>query len=186
MDNITEAIERLSSLEEKNGIPITINEVMRAYAGHPCTAGEFRDELMTLLKAATVMMDSSTWGDGYLAMEGLVRLPKDMDGEAIHIDDEMVSTASGKVFVVKRLKYSEQHGWMIGGACSDDLSEYNLYLPGVCRHHHVPTVEELLRQFADVGIRIGAKHGIKAGEFSFYADEDAVAEYAQKIKEVMA
>lgn len=186
MDKITEAIERLNFLEEADGMPATAYAVMRAYMGRPCSAGEFRDELVALLEAATATLDSRKWSAEYLAMEGLVHLPMDMDGEAIHINDEMVSTASGKVFIVKRLKYSEQHGWMIGGACSDDLSEYNLYLPGVCRHHHVPTVEELLRQFADVGIRIAAKHGIKAGEFSFYADEDAVAEYTKKIKEITA
>lgn len=186
MDKIEEAIERLSFLEAADGMPTTAPAVMRAYMGRPCSAGEFRDELVALLKAATATLDSRKWSDEYLAMEGLVHLPMDMDGEAIHINDEMVSTASGKVFIVKRLKYSERHGWMISGACSDDLSEYNLCSPCVCRHHHVPTVEELLRQFADVGIRIAAKHGTKAGEFSFCADEDAIAEYAKKIKEITA
>lgn len=48
--------------------------------------------------------------------------------------------------------------------------------------HHAPTVEDVLREFAYVGIRIAAKHGIKAGEIDFYADEEAVAEYAAKLR----
>ena len=49
-----------------------------------------------------------------------------------------------------------------------------------------PTVEDVLREFASVGIHIAAKHGIKAGEIDFYADEEAIAEYAAKLREVMA
>lgn len=49
-------------------------------------------------------------------------------------------------------------------------------------HRHEPTVEDVLRQFAHVGIRIAAKHGIEAGEIDFYADEEAIAEYAAKLR----
>lgn len=45
-----------------------------------------------------------------------------------------------------------------------------------------PTVEDVLREFAHIGIRIAAKHGIKAGEIDFYADEDAIAEYAARLR----
>lgn len=45
-----------------------------------------------------------------------------------------------------------------------------------------PTVEDVLREFVSVGIHIAAKHGIKAGEIDFYADEDAIAEYAAKLR----
>ena len=45
-----------------------------------------------------------------------------------------------------------------------------------------PTVEDVLREFAHVGIRIGSKDGIKAGEFDFFPDEDAIAEYAKKLQ----
>lgn len=85
--------------------------------------------------------------------ECYIELPKDADGEHIHMSDEMESVYEGRAFIVKRLKYSEKHGWMIGGACKDDLSEYNLYASKNyasknCRHHKPPTVKDVLKEFA--------------------------------------
>ena len=164
------AIERLRGMRTASRDFIV--EVCRAFIGDcEVTGDELHYTLIELLEQA----DPGTH----------IELPVDADGEYIHIGDELISNHSKKRFVLTRLKYSRKHAWMIGGADKDDLSEYSLYAPCETRHYHRPTVEDVLRQFADVGIRIGAKHGIKAGEFTFTADEDAVAEYAAKLREVM-
>lgn len=55
----------------------------------------------------------------------------------------------------------------------------------MCCHYHDQTVEDVLREFAHTGIRIGCSDGINA-EFKFYADDDAVTKYAKllQLKEV--
>lgn len=81
--------------------------------------------------------------------ERFIELPVDADNVPIKVNDEMESVHRPKeVFIVKRLKYSEKHGWMIGGAARDDLSEYGLYAPFNCHHYKPPTVEDVLREFA--------------------------------------
>ena len=80
--------------------------------------------------------------------ERFIKLPVGADNVPIKVNDEMESVRRPKeVFVVKRLKYSEKHRWMIGGAARDDLSEYGLYAPSFCHHHKLPTVEDVLREF---------------------------------------
>ena len=101
--------------------------------------------------------------------DGLVELPKDADGEVWHIGDR---TESGQT--IKSMGLSK-HGWHFVGT----VNEID---PAIHRHYQPPTVEDLLREFARVGIHIAAKHGIKAGEIDFYADEEAIAEYAAKLR----
>ena len=72
----------------------------------------------------------------------------------------------------------EDKGWVVSLGCT----EWTVPSIHEWHHHREPTVEDLLREFASVGIRIAAKHGIKAGEFDFYADEEAIAEYAAKLR----
>lgn len=45
-----------------------------------------------------------------------------------------------------------------------------------------PTVEDVLREFACSGIHIAAEEGLRAGEFNFSVDEEALAEYAAKLR----
>ena len=105
-----------------------------------------------------------------------MRLPVDADGEVIHIGDvmewsngetlEVVAIGDGTLF------YVEGDG--------DALAEWTR--ASTKRHHHAKTVEDVLREFAHVGIRIAAKNGIKAGEIDFYADEEAIADFAAKLQ----
>ncbi len=101
-----------------------------------------------------------------------MELPKDADGEYIHIGDELVSNHSKKKIVVTRLQYSREHAWMVGGADKDDLSEYGLYAPCETRHYHKPTVEDVLREFVNEWVEADS-------------EGDIFAEYAAKIREVM-
>ena len=111
-------------------------------------------------------------------------LPLDADGVPIHVGETVTCLSpfggESKPFVVDRMELGRDgdgNVWSVALDRSTDCWEQPLLL----RHHHAPTVEDVLREFAHVGIRIAAKHGIKAGEIDFYADEDAIAEYAAKL-----
>jgi len=74
-----------------------------------------------------------------------VELPKDEDGEYIHIGDVMDSKVDylfdGKPFTVRGLVLCED-GWEI-----TDGRFGNRYKPDSLRHHREPTVEDVLREF---------------------------------------
>jgi hypothetical protein len=75
-----------------------------------------------------------------------VMLPKDADGVPIHIGDVMDSKVDylfdGKPFTVRGLVLCED-GWEV-----TDGRFGNRYKPDSLRHHHEPTVEDVLREFA--------------------------------------
>ncbi len=70
-----------------------------------------------------------------MAEHGWIRLPKDADGEPWHIGDV---TENGVVVNAMEL---DSHGWIF--LCQDDID------PSIHRHYHAPTVEDVLREFAD-------------------------------------
>lgn len=107
-----------------------------------------------------------------MAEHGWVRLPKDADGEYIHIGDRMKS-GDGDVFIVSSVDYGlhSSHGrgkfWMLW---NEDADFYERAYE--CRHHKQPTVEDLLREMLD-----------KWGEMpSNMTNEAIVAEYAAKLR----
>ena len=74
---------------------------------------------------------------------GLVRLPVDADGEYIHIGDVMEWPYGNGEFIVEG----------IGGNTlfyiDKDSNECEWTAAGDKRHHHEPTVEDVLREFTD-------------------------------------
>ena len=76
-----------------------------------------------------------------------VELPKGADSEYIHIGDVMDSRVDylfdGKPFTVRALVLCED-GWEVA-----DGRFGNRYEPDSLRHHHAPTVEDVLREFAE-------------------------------------
>ena len=112
-----------------------------------------------------------------------VKLHKDADGEYIHEHD--------------KVDWRDHAGtWhenaTVVALCNDGC--YVMYaLDGMVihvnksdiRHHHAPTVEDVLREFAHVGIRIVAKREFKEGDFDLYADEEAIAKFAANMREAM-
>lgn len=90
---------------------------------------------------------------------GWVRMPKDADGEYIHIGDVMegvdkydsLKKVKGKVITVS----FESDGAVdvaVQAWSSDGRSWHRAYLDpdaSVYRHYHVPTVEDVLREFAE-------------------------------------
>lgn len=100
---------------------------------------------------------------------GWVRLPLDADGEPIRIGDVMESKGSDFLFgeasfEVRAMRYDEG-GWEVYDRLGDR------YAPSLLRHHHKPTVEDVLREFA-AGI---------CGQNADFA-ELAIAEYAKRLR----
>lgn len=136
--------------------------------------GDECEALRETLAYAFEQCDSSEWSDEYLAEVGLMRLPKDADGEYVHINDVMVGL-NWEILVVKRLKYSERHGWMVGAAHKDDMSEYGLYSPAVIRHYHKPTLEDVVENMV-----------IKSMTASLETDVPTmIKEFVERIREVI-
>ena len=97
-----------------------------------------------------------------MAEHGWIRLPKDADGEVIHIGDVMEYPNGGREEV--RFMTLNGAGWLVNEAG---------WLPVQLHHHHAPTVEDVLREMAD---RIYADEGEPR-------DRDAiVAEFAAKLE----
>ena len=75
-----------------------------------------------------------------------VRLPKDADGEYIHIGDVMESKGSdflfGEASFEVRSMRCDEWGWEVYDRLGDR------YAPSLLCHYHEPTVEDVLREFA--------------------------------------
>lgn len=96
-----------------------------------------------------------------MAEHGWVRLPVDADGVPIHVGDVM--EWDNGTFTVHELKVTED-GWTTW----DEQHGYTVHADE-CRHHRAPTVEDVLREFAD--------------EVRRCCDTaDTVAEYAAKLR----
>lgn len=104
--------------------------------------------------------------DESMAEHGWIRLPKDRDGEHIHVGDvmewpttretfEVVGIGDGTLFYVK--DGSEKADWT--GATTK-------------RHHHAPTVEDVLRDYASRILIAGC----------IDEEDELVAEFAKRLK----
>lgn len=106
--------------------------------------------------------------------ERYVELPKDADGEPIHIGDVMES-GDGDVFTVSSVDYglhpSSGRGkfWMLW---NEDADFYECAYE--CRHHKQPTVEDVLR---DMCLEIDRR--CERGSIDY---DELFAEYAAKLR----
>ena len=108
--------------------------------------------------------------DESMAEHGWVRLPKDADGVTIRIGDELDSLEALHPDVPARFKVQDMFYY---GNGKWHLRAYPAtYKPEKCRHHHAPTVEDVLREFA-----------LKAaGRECMTMRNDLVDEYAAKLQ----
>ena len=111
--------------------------------------------------------------DENMAEYGWVRLPKDANGEPIHIGDVMESKGSDFLFdeasfEVRSMRCNEC-GWEVYDRLGDR------YAPSLLRHHHEPTVEDVLRQVIACANNGTHVHGA-------LDTEQIVAEYAAKLR----
>lgn len=116
----------------------------------------------------------------------MVPLPLDADGVPIHVGDVVAATlahgGSGR-WVVDRMELTRAYNqdlWQIAldkdGAC--------WVTPSTVRHHHAPTVEDVLREFAqEMNENLGMYTGeaIDADEWRD-ADTKTIAEYAARLR----
>lgn len=99
--------------------------------------------------------------DENMAEHGWVRMPRDADGEYIHVGDVMEYPNGGREEV--RFMTLNGAGWLVNEAG---------WLPVQLHHYHAPTVEDVLREFGDWYAHT------KGG-----CDEDGIiAEYAAKLQ----
>ena len=119
-----------------------------------------RDGLVGMLE----QLDPDEWADSYLAEVGLMRLPVDADGIPIHVGDVM-QWPDGVTYDVVGVGngvffYNDRDGAWCTSA-SDKT------------HYHKPTIEKVLAEFGD--------------EVRRCCDtENTIAEYAAKLRELMA
>lgn len=93
----------------------------------------------------------------------LIKLPRDANGEVIHIGDEMV--VGDYRYIVDGVGLAGRTDVFF--VTDGDKSE--CFPAKVCRHYHKPTVEDVLREFSD--------------EVQRCCDtEDTIAEYAEKLQ----
>lgn len=102
--------------------------------------------------------------------ERYIPLPVDADGEYIHMGDVMDTEHFGTV---------EVEGFVHNAIAFYNYSGQPAYIctspANLChRHHHAPTVEDVLREFADRVCNSGHQWGLDAA--------DTIAEYAAKLR----
>lgn len=149
---------------------------LREYVGK--SKGAFTDHMLAIADRIDAehergMADaylSGTPTDEKLAELGWVRLPVDADGVPIRVGDVMESKGSDFLFdeasFEVRAMRCDECGWEVYDRLGDR------YAPSLLRHHHAPTVEDVLREFGDWYAHT------KGGR-----DEDGiVAEYAAKLR----
>lgn len=135
------------------------------------------------LRAAANMLFLSG-SNGYNVLIGLadridaemVELPKDADGEYIHIGDVMEWCDSGETLTVEGI--GSDVLFYIDGENAEWTAARNK------RHHHAPTVEDVLREFADeMNQNLGMYTGeaIDADEWRD-ADAKTVEKFAAKLR----
>ena len=97
----------------------------------------------------------------------MVELPKDKDGEYIHIGDVMEWCDSGETLTVEGI--GSDVLFYIDGENAEWAAARNK------RHHHEPTVEDVLREFAEkvIDSQIPSVHPTY---------EEAITEYAAKLR----
>lgn len=101
--------------------------------------------------------------------ERYVELPKDADGEYIHIGDKLVSKHLEGNSVVECTRLTLTNGWMVGHGRLDGT-------PNLFVHHKPPTVEDVLNGLCLKYVKLWN------GEASKRERREIVAEYAAKLQ----
>lgn len=97
-----------------------------------------------------------------------IALPRDADGEPIHVGDRMTPNGMGTDFKVRQMHFN--------GKWSLDLEGFGISqtCPDMCHHHHAPTVEDTLREM------LYKAHIYDEREMELLPD--LIAEYAAKLQ----
>lgn len=121
-------------------------------------------EHRTAMEKVAAEADALPMTDESMAEHGWVRLPLDADGVPIRVGDVMEWPTTGETFEVVGI--GDGTVFYVDGGC-DECADWTG--ASTKRHHHTPTVEDVLREFAD--------------EVQRCCDtEDTIAEYAAKLR----
>lgn len=111
-----------------------------------------------------------------MAEHGWIRLPKDADGEVIHAGDEMEWLNGLKRGRVTAIGVGEREGWVWVLMDGKNVSTGNP--ASDLRHHHAPTVEDVLTELTD---EVWNRYCV-GGTASDSGISELVAEYAAKLR----
>lgn len=89
-------------------------------------------------------IDAEPVTDESMAEHGWVKLPVDADGVPIHVGDVMEWPTTGETFEVVGI--GDGTVFYVDGGC-DECADWTG--ASTKRHHHAPTVEDVLREFAE-------------------------------------
>ncbi len=99
--------------------------------------------------------------------EGYVELPRDADGEHIHVGDKLVGKYLKGNPVVQCTRLTLTSDWMVGHGHQGGTA--NLFA-----HYKEPTVEDVLREFADL-VR---EEQVERAQIS----DEVIAEFAERLQ----
>lgn len=104
-----------------------------------------------------------------------ILLPVDADGKVIHVEDEVELLDGSKRFKAEWLEWDGED-WVV-----HETIGYGAYHePSSLRHSRKPTVEDVLREFAE---RIcSGDHAVINGTYRGLEDLDLLAKYAAKLR----
>ena len=163
LDGIEREVEELRDRDYRNGREDAEGAV------------EFADRLKASVDKRE---DVTLWGVDYTA------LPVDADGVPIHVGDVMEFTYDPP----QDQPLFEVSGFGAGGtlfyAARGEVIPRKVTKASVVRHHHAPTVEDVLREFAE---KMNENMGMYTGEVIDAdewrdADRQTIAEYAAKLR----
>lgn len=107
-------------------------------------------EVGEMQRALTI--DAKPMTDENMAESGWVRLPVSEDGNVLYIGDLVDEklpfggyAAPAPIDTMELSRGASGYGWMV----KLDAENRALINPKLLRHHHAPTVEDVLREFAD-------------------------------------
>jgi hypothetical protein len=105
------------------------------------------------------------------AFSDMVLLPRDADGEVVHVGDEMVVGDYGYRFIVAGVGLADRTDVLF----ETDGDKSDCFPAKVCRHYRPPTIEDVLREFAEkvTDSQIPGTHPTY---------EEAIAEYTAKLQ----
>lgn len=121
------------------------------------------DELIRIADAIEQEIDSD-----------YMRLPRDKDGVPIHVGDEMACDLPSGKQIRRCVKYVSQNGFAGYETHPTNGNPLGEYLAGLHCHYKPPTVEKVLREFANL-VR---NEGLEQSQIS----DETIAEYAARLQ----
>lgn len=101
--------------------------------------------------------------------QGYIELPKDADGEVIHVGDELHDGWHEQNQGEVEWLMLDHHGWWL--MFKNNCERFYLHEFHEWHHHHAPTVEDVLREFGKAWV-----------EWEDGSPCDPIAQYAPKLR----